>query len=500
MLKVTSLCSGSVLLIFAACANFNEAGPKPTSSESPHAITMNQDRMSVTQIYNQNCVNCHGQNGEGGGAGTKSLLTKEKFDQKYDKPFFDSIKKGVPEAAMQAFGESLTDEQIWGLVVRIREFQGKALRAEFGSPKAVNGVYSSQHHKFKVETVVDQGLGLKTPWGIDWLPDGKMLVTNRPGSVVVVDGSKVTEIKNLPATQETGQGGMMDVAVLPGNKSNPWIYLSFTDAPQGGNGFMTKIVRGHIKFSGDTPSWSDQQTIFEVSPEFYGRASHHFGSRIVLDGKGHVFFTIGERGGNLLAQEITNPYGKTYRLNEDGTIPSDNPFVNQVPADKPFLKGIWTFGHRNPQGLAMNAKGELWDTEHGPRGGDEVNHIVKGANYGWSAYAWSINYNDMPDWSPWPKDGKVIKQPIFRWMPSTGACGLDVAKGKAFPKWNGDLLAGGLVGQNLDRIRTDGDKLVEREELIHGMGRIRDVSVGPDGSVYIALNQPDKIIRLVPAE
>ena len=499
MLKVTSLCSGSLLLIFAAWANFADPAPKPTPANSSHAIVMTQERASVTQLYTQNCANCHGQNGEGGGAGTQSLLTKEKFDQKYDKPFFDAIKNGVPEAAMQAFGASLTDEQIWGLVVRIREFQGRALRAEYGSPKAVNVVYSSQHHKFKVETVVEEGKGLKTPWGIDWLPDGRMLVTNRPGSIVVVDGSKVTEINGLPVAREVGQGGMMDIAVHPNAKENGWIYLTFTDSPEGRNGHMTKIVRGKLKFEGDTPTWTSQQTIFEASPEFYTRAGQHFGSRIAFDGKGHIFFSIGERGGNLLAQQLTNPFGKIFRLNEDGTIPSDNPFVSQVPADKPFLKGIWTYGHRNQQGLAMNAKGELWDTEHGPRGGDEVNHIVKGANYGWSAYAWSINYNDMPDWSPWPKDGKVMKQPIFRWMPSTGACGLDVAKGKSFPKWNGDLLAGGLVGQNLDRIRTDGDKLVEREELIHGLGRIRDVSVAPNGDIYIALNQPDKVIRLVPA-
>ena len=147
----------------------------------------------------------------------------------------------------------------------------------------------------------------------------------------------------------------------------------------------------------------------------------------------------------------------------------------------------------------MNAKGELWNTEHGPRGGDEVNLIEKGLNYGWPVVAWSINYNDMPMWSPWPKDGKAIKQPIFRWLPSIGASGLDVAEGNAFPNWRGDLLAGGLAGQNLDRIRTDGNKLVEREELLHGLGRIREVAVGPDGYVYVALNQPDKIIRLVPA-
>jgi len=500
MWKLSSFLGAAALLAFAACANFGVSANKSAEEPFSEAIKMPQQRTSVTQLYAQNCANCHGQNGEGGGAGTQSLLTKEKFDQKHDKPYFDAIKNGVPDASMQAFGGSLTDEQIWGLVVRIREFQGRAMRAEFGSPKAVGGVYTSQRHKFKVETVVDESKGLKTPWGIDWLPDGRMLVTNRPGSVVLVDGNTVTEVKGVPVAREAGQGGMMDVAVHPDAKENGWIYLSYTDALDGRNGLMTKIVRGKLKFDGSVPTWTDQQTIFEVSAEFYTRAGQHFGSRITFDGKGHIFFSIGERGGNMLAQELTNPFGKIFRLNDDGTIPTDNPFVSQGPAGKPFLKGIWSYGHRNQQGLVMNLKGELWDTEHGPRGGDEVNNIVKGGNYGWSAVAWSMNYNDMPDWSPWPKDGKDIKQPTFRWMPSTGASGLDVANGSAFPNWKGDLLAGGLVGQNLDRIRTDGNKLVEREELIHGLGRIRDVSVSPDGFVYIALNQPDKVIRLVPVQ
>lgn len=473
-------------------------GPNVAAASTVQAQT--QARKTVTQLYTEHCINCHGPNGEGGGGGTRTLLTRDKFDQTYDRPFFDAVKNGVADTAMPAYKDSLTDEQIWGLVVRIREFQGRALRAEFGSPKPENGVYHSQRHNFKIETVVEEGKGLSTPWGIDWLPDERMLVTNRPGSIMLVAGQTVTEVKDVPKSLESGQGGMMEVAVHPKYKENGWIYLAFTDAAADGRSSMTKIVRGKLKFDGEIASWTGQQTVFEVGEEFYSRANYHYGSRIVFDGKGHIFFVVGERGTNDLAQALTNPFGKIYRVNEDGSIPTDNPFVDKVPSDKPYLKGIWSFGHRNPQGLAMNSKGELWDTEHGPRGGDEVNRIEKGANYGWPLVAWSMNYNDMPMWSPWPKESTtVIKQPTFRWLPSKGACGLDVMDGGAFPNWKGDLLAGGLVGQNLDRIRTEGDKLVEREELVHGLGRIREVAVGPDGNVYIALNQPDKIIRLVPA-
>lgn len=496
--KSASLFVGTTVLLVAACTD-REAAAAPHSGFRQQGAPGGQQRVSVSRLYTEHCANCHGAGGEGGGGGTRTLLTRAKFEPSLDKPFFDAIRNGVPNGAMPAYKDSLTDEQIWGLVVRIREFQGRAIRTEFGSPKAENGIYKSQRHNFRVETVVEEGKGLRTPWGIDWLPDGRMLVTNRPGQVSLVEGAKVTDIAGIPATCESGQGGMMDVAVHPDYKTNRWIYLAFTDAPAGREGTMTKIVRGRLKFDGETPSWTEQQTVFEAGAEFYSRANFHYGSRIVFDGKGHIFFAVGERGTNMVAQELANPYGKIYRVNDDGTAPEDNPFVSQAPADKPYLKGIWSMGHRNPQGLAMNAKGELWDTEHGPRGGDEVNRVEKGANYGWPLVAWSINYNDAPMWTPWPKDGKVIKQPTSRWLPSVGACGLDVARGSAFPNWKGDLLAGGLVGQNLDRIRTDGDKLVEREELLHGMGRIREVAVGPDGNIYVALNQPDKIVRLVPA-
>jgi aldose sugar dehydrogenase len=502
--KAIFLGIGAAALLAVACMPDNEEAPSAAVPPTESVAVANtrpaaQGRQTVTKLYVEHCVNCHGANGEGGGAGTRTLISVEKFDQTHDQPFFDAIKSGVPDTAMPAYRDSLTDEQIWGLVVRIREFQGRALRAQSGSPKPDKGIYRSERHNFKIETVVEEGRGLSTPWGLDWLSDGLMIVTNRPGEVLLIDGSNVTEIAGVPNCLEAGQGGMLEVSVHPNYKENGWIYLAFSDPSADGSGSMTKVVRGKLKFDGQSASWTDEQTIFEVAQEFYTRAIHHYGSRIVFDGKGHIFFVVGERGTNELAQELTNPFGKIYRVNEDGTIPADNPFLDKAPSDKPYLKGIWSIGHRNPQGLAMNSKGELWDTEHGPRGGDELNRIEKGSNYGWPLVAWSINYNDMPQWSPWPKDGGlIVKQPTFRWLPSTGACGLDVMKGNRFPNWKGDLLAGGLVGQNLDRVRTDGDKLVEREELVHGLGRIREVAVGPDGNIYIALNQPDKIIRLVP--
>ncbi len=480
------LLSSAAIIAGISCITDSKPGAEP---EPGRPAPNSQQQVSVTQFYLDTCAKCHGAAGEGGGGGTQSLIVQDKYDQKHDRPFFDAIKNGVPHAGMEGYGATMTDPQIWGQVVHIRELQAKGLRAKNGSPRPVNGVFPGKQHNYRIEDVVNSGL--QTPWAIDWLPDGRMLVTNLPGTVQVVSKNNTThQVQGLPESRRQGQGGLMDVAVHP---TNGFIYLSFT-APGMERGTMTKVVRGKLVFAGDTPTWTDQQTVLEFPQEFYTQAGVHFGSRIVFD-KTHVFVAVGERGTNMQVQELTNPYGKVFRVNQDGTIPTDNPYFNTEGA----LKGIWSYGHRNQQGMAFDLQGNLWVTEHGPRGGDEVNKIDKGANYGWPVVAFAINYNDTPFQTPWPAPNQKITLPVFRWMPSIGASGLDVAKGKAFPKWNGDLLAGGLSGANLDRLRIRNGKLLEREELIHGMGRIREVAVGPDGYVYVAINQPDKIIRLMPA-
>lgn len=467
-----------------ACVSASEA----PASAGPASSPQTRSNVNLTKLYNDTCGKCHAMDGSGGGAGTQSFNTEDKFDQKNDKKFFDAIKNGVPQAGMEAYGGSLTDQEIWGLVVHIRELQAKALRDAKGSPKAENGVFKSKHHDFRIETVVEQGL--VTPWGIDWTADGKMLVTNRRGDLLAFDGNKpLGTVEGTPTVVELGQGGLMDVAV----HSNGWVYLSYTEPAKSGGGGLTKVVRGKIDFSG-SPKWSSQQTIWEGKQEHYSGAGVHFGSKIEFDSKGLVYFSVGERGTNMGAQSLSTPFGKIMRLNPDGTVPSDNPYVGTADAEK----ATWTYGHRNPQGLTFDLEGNLWDTEHGPRGGDELNHLKKGGNYGWPVVAFSINYNDTPFQTPWPKADQKIELPVFRWLPSIGASGLDTVQGAAFANWKGDLLAGGLSGANLDRIRVKGGKLVEREELIHGMGRIREVAVHKDGTVYIALNNPHKIIRLVP--
>ncbi len=483
-----------------ACIPREAAGPTSVNQEAaaPKTKTFAGQNVNVTNLYNDTCAKCHGVKGEGGGGGTKSLLFKEKFDQKLDRPYFDAIKLGVKDAGMEEYGSTMSDETIWALVVHIRELQAKGLREQFGGPQAADGVYSSTHAKYKIDTVIDEGKGLVTPWSMDWLPDGKMLVTNRPGALrLAQNGELGPEITGIPAVRELGQGGLMDVAVHPDYAKNGWIYLSFTDPSKTDNGAgMTKIVRGKLKIDGLQAQWYGQQTIYENKPDTYNRSGVHFGSRIVFDRKGHVFFTTGERGSGEKAQDLSLPNGKIYRVNEDGSIPADNPFVSD-PKNNP---AVWTYGHRNPQGLTFDLNGNLWNTEHGPRGGDELNHVIKGSNYGWPIIAFSINYNDSPLATPWPKPGQNFRLPVLRFLPSIAACGLDLVRGSAFPDWKGDLVAGGLAGTTVQRIRIKDDNVLEQEEILFGMGRVRDVAVAPDGSIYVALNQPDKIVRISPAK
>ena len=477
-----------------------------------------QTAVGVEQLWVNNCLRCHGQNGQGGGAGTSTLLSDDLMDQSHDLRFYQVIKRGLPESGMEAFGETLEDAQVWALVGYIRELQHRDWRKRVGSTRAdATGTVRTQRHAFRIERVVEHGL--RIPWSVEFLPDGRMLIADRPGQLRVHSTGKPggvlsAPVEGTPQVRHRGQGGLMDVAVHPRHAENGWIYLAYSHPRQldGREVSMTRIVRGKLRESQGRLAWVDQQIIFDARPEHDLPGDLHFGCRIVFDPKDPsiLFFSIGDRGRMEMAQSLDRPNGKVHRIRDDGSIPEDNPFAAGRETMPTAYPSIWSYGHRNPQGLVFDLNGHLWDTEHGPRGGDELNRIAPGKNYGWPVVSFGFNYNGRPFATPWPaKEVSVdapstdgVAMPVYRWMPSIGACGLDVARGPAFPDWRGDLLAGGLSGQNVDRIRVapDGNALVEREEILHGLGRVRDVVVGPDGSVYVALNDPDQIIRLAPAE
>jgi len=252
---------------------------------------------------------------------------------------------------------------------------------------------------------------------------------------------------------------------------------------------MTKIIRAKVVENALT----NVQTVFEAKPEDYVNTRFHFGSRITFDAAGHLYFSIGDRGKKEQSQDITKPNGKIHRVNRDGTIPDDNPFIDNPEA----YASIYSYGNRNPQGLVIHPDTDvLWQTEHGPKGGDELNVIKSGVNYGWPEISYGRNYSGTVLTPYTAKPG--MAQPTSQWTPSIAVCGLDVYRGNMFPEWQGRLLAGALVYEQVRLISVDGETYQEEAVILSDQGRVRDVTSGPDGAIYVAL--PDKIIRLTPAE
>lgn len=345
----------------------------------------------------------------------------------------------------------------------------------------------------KIEVVAQ---GLQHPWGMQFLSDGRYLVTERPGHLVVVgkDGKKSAPISGVPTVFNDGQGGLLDVLLAPDFAQSGTVFFSFSEPREGGKN-ATSVARAKLTLSGDSGALSDVKLIFQQQPAF--NSALHFGSRLVLAKDGTLFITTGERSTQRdSAQDLATDLGKVIRINTDGTIPQDNPFVGEA-GKRPE---IWSYGHRNMQGAALNpATGELWTTEHGARGGDELNIPRKGKNYGWPVITWGIDYSGAKIGEGTTKEG--MEQPVYYWVPSIATSGLAFYDGNLFPGWKGNVLAGGLGGAVLERLVLDGESVVGVEHLLTDRGeRIRDVRAGPDGAVYVLTDEDDgKLLRLTPA-
>ena len=346
-------------------------------------------------------------------------------------------------------------------------------------------IVKTEKVSFQVETYAD---GFEIPWGMAFLPDNRMMVTDRIGDLWIVEKDGKDKVKvsgEIPNVRSKGQGGMLDVAVHPDFNTNSYIYLSFSDYSE--NKSHTSLIRAKLVNN----SLVNSQIIFRPEEKFFTKRSLHFGSRIIFDDKGFIFFCIGDRGDRDLAQNLDMPNGKMYRIRDDGTIPIDNPFYYTKGA----IKSIWSYGHRNPQGLALHpSTRQLWEAEHGPRGGDEVNIILRGHNYGWPVITYGKNYSGTIISKLTHHEG--MDQPVFHWTPSIAVCGIAFYKGSQFPEWKNNLLATSLKYERLHRVELDGMNMVKDEIIYEAESRVRDVEVGPDGIIYVALEDPGRIVKL----
>jgi glucose/arabinose dehydrogenase len=351
-------------------------------------------------------------------------------------------------------------------------------------------VINSEKHSFRVVTLLT---ALENPWSVAFLPDGRMLVTERAGRLRLVGQDFRLDpkpIAGLPDVVSQGQGGLFDVVLHPEYAQNGWIYWAY-NAP-GAGGWGTALARGKLQGSRMT----EVQVLFSMQPKT--RSSQHFGGRIVFDKAGMLYLTLGDRGDKDRAQKLDDHAGSVIRLHDDGRVPTDNPYAKRAGA----LPEKWTLGNRNMQGAALHPKtGELWTHEHGPQGGDEVNVMRSGLNYGWPVITYGVNYGfGTRIGEGQTKPGMV--QPLHLWVPSIAPSGMAFVSGSKFPQWAGDLLVGALRDQMLVRLVLDGEKVVREERLLKGLvGRIRDVRMGPDGLVYLLTDDAEgALLRLEPVQ
>jgi glucose/arabinose dehydrogenase len=482
----------AAMVMFVAAAGAQAPGPP-----------QGRGRVNPTaQLFNDVCATCHGASADPGPR-AQSLLADKWLHGGDDESIAKNIRNGFEAAGMPPFKDSLTDQQIWQMVAYLRT-QTASLKAKPQYVPDPDGrVVTSEKQTFKLEVL---GRNLETPWALAFLPDGRLLITERPGRLRIVENGKLLPdpVKGLPKVWEKQDGGLLDVEVHPQYATNGWIYLSYSEIlpgyvappppadatapPPAGRGgppdppSMTVVVRGKINKANE---WVDQQVLFRAPPAIYNSRNAHYGSRFIFDKENHLFFSIGDKQVVMDAQDLSKPTGKIHRINDDGSVPKDNPFVNKPGA----LPTIWSYGHRNPQGLAWDpVTGKLWESEHGPNGGDEINVVEPGRNYGWGVITMGIE----PGMTKRSEPG--MEQPIVYYTPTIAPTGMTFYTGDKYPGWKNHLFVSALAGQQLRRLETSGTTVVHQEPVFREFGRVRDIAIGPDGHFYLLLQMPGQVL------
>jgi len=466
--------------VILLCCSVLAAGADAAAAAAPRA---------PMTIIAEMCAGCHGPSLAGGTG--PNLLDSTWKSGGDDESILRSIRVGFPQAGMVGFGAALSEEELASLLGTMkrlsRQFALGMIPPTAPAPDVVT--FTSEKQTFRLETYAAP---LDTPWGIVFLPDGKMLVSDRIGALRVIANGQLlpAPIRDTPRPFVRQDGGYLDLIAHPHSAQNGWLYLAYTELGDDPSTSMTRIVRGRIRDG----AWLDQQDVFRAEQRFYYSDTSHYGCRFLFDPTGHLFFTLGDRGNAAAAQELGSPLGKIHRVKDDGSVPPDNPFVGRPGA----VGSIWSFGHRHVQGLQYHpATGKLWATEHGPRGGDELNRIEPGRNYGWPIISQGLAQSREKI------EGTAragLESPLAWWTPSIAPAAIEFYAGHRYPKWKNSLFVASLVGRQLRRIETEGDNVMHQEVVFSDLGRVRDVVTGPDGLLYVALNNPGRIARLVPVE
>jgi glucose/arabinose dehydrogenase len=454
-----------------------------TSTTGEYALT-EEEQQKAAATFTSYCAGCHG------GSASTFADRKWKYGEQPDE-LFASIKYGHPEVGMPAFEKTFSDQEIKGLVAYIQKGMEQVAQYSFGEAAQLPATYQAEQFTYRLDTVaIDFG---EVPWSIEFLPDGGMLITEIGGTLYrrTPDG-QMQKLSGTPKVQAEGQGGLLDVELHPNFSSNNLIYISYSAVKEEGGNTLTTTAVMRARLQGN--SLTQQKVIFEAEP--WSTTRHHYGSRLAFGPEGNLFVSVGDRGNHdENPQDLQRHPGKIHRIKDDGSIPSDNPFAGQGNAKA----SIYSYGHRNPQGMVLHPQsGQLWEHEHGPRGGDEINIVKKGANYGWPVISYGINYDGKPITDKTEQQG--MEQPVQQWTPSIAPSGMAFVTGNRYKGWEGSLLSGSLRFQYLNRSTVDGNNVVGEEQLLKNIGRVRDVKMSPDGYIYLAVENPARIYRIVPVE
>ena len=432
--------------------------------------------------YKEFCAGCHGEKMD-------AFVDRKWKHGNSEQDLFKAIKVGYPDEGMPGFDSAFTDDEIHDLTDYIITGIKNVKRYEF-TDKVTSNIFKTASLTIRLDTITS---GLKSPWGMAFLPNGDILVTEKFGSLYRINKNKKRNfVEGLPEILAEGQGGLMDVILHPQFSKNNLIYISYSLPKKTEKGVLATTAIARAKL--DRNKLTGLKNIFIAEPFF--RTKHHYGCRMMFDKNGYLYFTIGDRGNEKEhPQSLSNDAGKVHRIKDDGSIPADNPFINTAGA----RPSIWSYGHRNSQAIDIHPKtGVLWEHEHGPRGGDEINIIEKGKNYGWPVVSYGINYNGTIITKHSTMEG--MQSPAHYWIPSIGPSGMTFVEGDRYKGWKGNLLVGSLRFKYLNLCRLKGNKVVSEEILFKNIGRVRDVRMAPDGFIYMSVENPGIVYKLVPVK